>query len=190
MNSRAAGEDFYFLQQLARTVGIEQLTGTVVHPSPRASQRVPFGTGRSVSRMQAGGEAEQLFYHPGCFRVLGAWLKLVADRPDTDGCSIRGQAGEISDCLGEYLDLNRFEEICTKLRRNNPGRTAFLKAFHGWFDGLKTLKLIHLLSAGPFPRCEPDDSLAELFAWRTLEPVSGVEKRLDVLRCLQNSADH
>lgn len=190
MNSRAAGEDFYFLQQLARTVGIEQLTGTVVHPSPRASQRVPFGTGRSVSRMQAGGEAEQLFYHPGCFRVLGAWLKLVADRPDTEGCSIRGQAGEISACLGEYLDLNRFEEIWTKLRRNNPGRTAFLKAFHGWFDGLKTLKLIHLLSAGPFPRCEPDDSLAELFAWRALEPVSGVEKRLDVLRSLQNNADH
>ena len=72
MNSRSAGEDFYFLQQLARTVGVEQLTGTVVHPSARPSHRVPFGTGRSVSRMQAGGEGEQLFYHPACFRVLAA----------------------------------------------------------------------------------------------------------------------
>ncbi len=189
MNSRAAGEDFYFLQQLARTVGVEQLAGTVVHPSPRASHRVPFGTGRSVLRMQAGGEGEQPFYHPACFRLLRAWLKLVADCTDADGSTLRELAGEISPCLGEYLELNRFEEIWDKLRRNNPGQSSLLKAFHGWFDGLKTMKLIHHLSDGPFPRCEPDEALAELFAWRGLETVSGVEERLGSLRRLQNGAD-
>jgi Glycosyl transferase family group 2 len=189
MNSRTAGEDFYFLQQLARTVGVEQLTGTVVHPSPRASHRVPFGTGRSVARMQADGEGEQLFYHPGCFRVLGAWLALVAGQPDADGHSLRRQAGEISLRLGEYLDLNRFEEIWGKLRRNHPGREALLKAFHGWFDGLKTMKLIHHLSDGPFARCEPEDALADLFGWGGLTPASGIENRLVALRYLQNGVD-
>ena len=189
MNSRAAGEDFYFLQQLARTVGVEQLGGTMVHPSPRSSHRVPFGTGRSVSRMQAGGEGEQLFYHPGCFRVLGAWLALVAARPDVDGRSLREQAGEISPSLGELLDLNRFGEIWGKLRSNHPGPDALLKAFHGWFDGLKTMKLIHHLSAGPFPRCGPDEALAELFAWQGLNQISGVEQRLECLRTLQNGHD-
>jgi hypothetical protein len=189
MNSRAAGEDFYFLQQLARTVGVEQLTGTVVQPSPRASHRVPFGTGRSVSQMQANGEGEQLFYHPACFRELGAWLTLVAAHPDADGRSLRELAGEISPCLGEYLDLNRFEEIWGKLRRNNPGHEALLRAFHGWFDGLKTMKLIHHLSAGPFPRCAPESALADLFAWGGLAPVSGIEEQLEALRCLQNGED-
>jgi hypothetical protein len=189
MNNRAAGEDFYFLQQLARTVGVEQLTGTVVQPSPRASHRVPFGTGRSVSQMQANGEGEQLFYHPACFRELGAWLTLVAAHPDADGRSLRELAGEISACLGEYLDLNRFEEIWGKLRRNNPGHEAFLRAFHGWFDGLKTMKLIHHLSAGPFPRCEPESALADLFAWGGLAPVSGIEEQLEALRCLQNGEE-
>jgi hypothetical protein len=188
MNSRSAGEDFYFLQQLARTVGVEQLAGTIVHPSPRASHRVPFGTGRSVSRMLAGGEGEQRFYNPACFRLLGAWLNLVADRPDADGSTLRELAGEFSPDLGEYLELNRFEEIWNKLRRNNPGQAALLKAFHGWFDGLKTMKLIHHLSDGPFPRCEPDEALAGLFAWGGLEPVSGVEIRLEQLRKLQNGA--
>ncbi|HEY6008810.1 MAG TPA: glycosyltransferase family 2 protein, partial [Geobacteraceae bacterium] len=47
MNRRVAGEDFYFLQQLHRTVGVAPLTGTVVFPSARSSHRVPFGTGRS-----------------------------------------------------------------------------------------------------------------------------------------------
>jgi hypothetical protein len=189
MNSRAAGEDFYFLQQLARTVGVEQLAGTVVHPSPRASHRVPFGTGRSVSRMLVGGEGEQLFYHPACFRLLGAWLNLVADRPDADGGTLQEQAREISSCLGDFLELNRFGEIWDKLRRNNPGQASLLKAFHGWFDGLKTMKLIHHLSNGPFPRCEPDEALAELFAWRGLEAVNGVEMRLGLLRKLQNGTN-
>lgn len=184
MNSRSAGEDFYFLQQLARTVGVEQLTGTVVHPSPRPSHRVPFGTGRSVSRMQAGGE--QLFYHPSCFYVLGAWLALVSKHTYVDGASIRKQAGEISPGLEEFLDLNRFEEIWEKLRRNNPGRAVLIKAFHGWFDGLKTMKLIHHLSAGPFPRCQPEFALRELFERAELAPVSGIENHLKTLRLFQN----
>jgi glycosyltransferase involved in cell wall biosynthesis len=190
MNSRSAGEDFYFLQQLARTVGVEQLAGTVVYPSPRASHRVPFGTGRSVSRMQAGGEREQLFYQTGCFRILGAWLSLVAKQPEVDGSSLRRQADEISPCLGEYLDLNRFGEIWEKLRRNNPGREAFLKAFHGWFDGLKTMKLIHHLSACPCPRCEPEAAVPELFEWGGVELVCGIENQLKALRDLQNGADN
>jgi hypothetical protein len=188
MNSRAAGEDFYFLQQLARTVEVEQLGGTVVHPSARASHRVPFGTGRSISRMSAGGEGQQLFYHPDCFRVLGAWLDLVAGHPDADGRTLQQQSGEISPCLGEYLHLNRFEEIWDKLRRNNPARSALLKAFHGWFDGLKTMKLIHHLSDGPYPRCGPKDALAGLFAWCGLEPVNGIEGQLEAVRILQNGA--
>ena len=189
MNSRAAGEDFYFLQQLARTVGVEQLAGTVVYPSPRPSHRVPFGTGRSVSRMLAGGEGEQLFYHPGCFRILGAWLTLVAAQPDADGCSLRGRAGEISPVLGEYLDLIRFDEIWEKLRRNHPGRVALLRAFHGWFDGLKTMKLIHHLADGPYPRCQPGVALRELFEWHGLMPVSGLENQLAALRRLQNGEE-
>ena len=189
MNSRSAGEDFYFLQQLARTVGVEVLAGTVVYPSPRSSHRVPFGTGRSVSKMVAGGEREQLFYHPGCFRVLAAWLTLVAVQLDADGGSLRIQGGAISLSLGEYLDLNRFEDIWGKLRRNNPTHEALFKAFHGWFDGLKTMKLIHHLSAGPFPRCEPDCALTELFEWGGLASVSGIEAQLEALRYLQNGVN-
>jgi len=190
MNSRAAGEDFYFLQQLARTVGVEQLNGTVVHPSPRASHRVPFGTGRSVTRMQTGGEGEQRFYHPSCFRVLAAWLTLIADHIDADGNFLRLQAREISPDLEAFLELNRFEEIRWKLRRNNPDRGALIKAFHGWFDGLKTMKLIHHLSDGPFPRCEPEVALAELFTWGGLVPASGIEDQLELLRTLQNGAGY
>jgi hypothetical protein len=190
MNHRMAGEDFYFMQQLFRTVGVEQLTGTIVHPSPRPSHRVPFGTGRSVQRMGAGGERELLFYHPACFRMLKEWLSVVDHGAGEEGAALVERSAAISPDLTEYLQLNRFVGVWDKLRRNHPTRTALKTAFHGWFDGLKTMKLIHHFSAGPFPRCEPDEALAELFAWRGLEAVSGVEARLALLRDIQNGPDN
>jgi hypothetical protein len=190
MNSRQAGEDFYFMQQLSRVVGVEQMAGTVVYPSPRPSHRVPFGTGRSVQRMETGGEGELLFYRPECFRILAAWLHLVNDGCDLDGVGLQAAAGDLSADVAEFLALNCFTDVWDKLRRNHPGRERLLTAFHGWFDGLKTMKLVHHLSAGPFPRCEPDEALAELFTWRGLEPATGAAARLDALRRLQNGADN
>src|SRR5204862_3217619 len=48
MNKRKAGEDFYFLHKIIPLGGFGDLTGTTVYPSPRPSDRVPFGTGKAV----------------------------------------------------------------------------------------------------------------------------------------------
>jgi len=190
MNSRSAGEDFYFLQQLARTVGIEQVAGTVVYPSQRSSHRVPFGTGRSISRLLDGDPEAVLFYRSACFRILGDWLSLVSDSYGQESGCLLARAGEISPHLAEYLETVRCGEIWEKLRRHNPGRTAFLSAFSGWFDGLKTMKLIHHLSAGPFPRRQPNVAVAELLQLCGEEPVTGLEDQLELLRRLQLGADY
>ncbi len=86
MNRRLAGEDFYFLQQVHKTSGVVPLTGTVVHPSPRSSHRVPFGTGRSVGDMLSDGEQRLLFYQPVVFTIVGEWLS-VRGRTSGSGCS-------------------------------------------------------------------------------------------------------
>ncbi|HOO90382.1 MAG TPA: hypothetical protein PLA74_06125, partial [Syntrophales bacterium] len=44
MNKRRAGEDFYFLDKLAKIGRVGRITATTVHPSARPSGRVPFGT--------------------------------------------------------------------------------------------------------------------------------------------------
>jgi hypothetical protein len=190
MNSRSAGEDFYFLQQLSRTVGIARLSGTVVYPSARASHRVPFGTGRSISRMLAGGDTEQLFYQTDCFRLLGAWLTLVSSHLELESAELLKHAGDISRDLAEYLDLARFGDVWPKLQRNSPGHTALLAAFNGWFDGLKTMKLIHHLSAAGYSRTGPEQVLPALLQWAGLDVVTGVEQQLDVLRQQQLGDDY
>lgn len=48
MNRRRAGEDFYFLNKLAKIGGINYIKETRVFPSARPSFRVPFGDGRRI----------------------------------------------------------------------------------------------------------------------------------------------
>jgi hypothetical protein len=186
MNTRVAAEDFYFLQHLKKTFGISSVAGTLVHPSARSSHRVPFGTGRSVSRMLAGEERAVLFYGQECFAILEGWLSLVSNRLDACGQDIRRQAEEISRGLGEYLDQAGFVDAWEKLRHNSRNQAALLTAFHSWFDGLRTMKLIHHLSDTIFLRKSPEESLPSLLEWAGLEPGDGPDTQLAALRSLQS----
>jgi hypothetical protein len=187
MNSRSAGEDFYFLQQLQRTAGVARVSGTVVFPSARASHRVPFGTGRSVSRALAGDDAAISFYRPECFRVLKDWLALVEQHVELGGTGLCAASRGISAELGGYLESTGFVAAWEKLRTNNISAQTLLTAFHGWFDGLRTMKLIHYLSAGAYPRCGPEEAVPELLLWAGAEPVEGICTQLRLLQRMQTS---
>lgn len=50
MNNRQAGEDFYFLNKLAKLDGVRSIRSTTVYPSARSSTRVPFGTGKAIMK--------------------------------------------------------------------------------------------------------------------------------------------
>jgi len=186
MNQRKAGEDFYFLQHLAKTAGVRKLKGTTVFPSARISHRVPFGTGRSVSRLLADERSAVLFYRPECFQILRAWLLLVSENLDGEGDKIFRKGERISEYLGSFLARINFPITWQKLKKNFPAAPLLLRGFHHWFDGLKTLKLIHHLSAGPYPRCEPDLVIPEFLRWAGWNPPVGTERQLALLRRLQS----
>lgn len=185
MNRRAAGEDFYFLQQLHRTAGIDQVRGTTVYPASRPSHRVPFGTGRAIGRTLAGDSSAIGFYHPECFLLLGKWLQLVGNGLGSDGDALLAAAATTSPHVADYLKNERFGAIWAGLRRNNRREDTLLPAFHGWFDGLRTMKLIHHLAAGPLPRCGPEAALPPLLERAGLKPAMGVGDQLELLRSVQ-----
>ncbi len=187
MNRRPAGEDFYFLQQLAKTSGVTQLRGTLVCPSARPSGRTPFGTGRSVARLVAGETDAVTFYHPDCFRILGRWLQLVSGRLDLDGDQLAREAAVIGAELADHLHKVDFTTAWDRLRSNHPRPEALLKAFNDWFDGLGSLRLIHHLSHGHRSRCQPQDSLPELLQWARLEDAGDLAGQLRTLRKHQRS---
>jgi len=185
MNQRGAGEDFYFLQQMAKTGGISQVKGTVVYPSARTSHRVPFGTGRSMTDLLSRKEGVLLFYRLECFQILARWLALMAQSLGLEGKEIQEKTLKISSDLFEFLKENKFEFIWEKLQRNFRTSRNLWKGFHDWFDGLKTMKLIHHLSAGPYPRKDPESVMPEFLVWAGLKPVEGIAPQLELLRKVQ-----
>jgi hypothetical protein len=182
MNRRKAGEDFYFLQKLAKTDGIDQLSGTTVYPAPRVSQRVPFGTGRSMARLLAGDKQGVLFYPAAAFRILSDWLRLVEGNMTADPEKVFSLARGRSPVLAEYLEQLDWRTVWQRVQQTHRPGPRLQQAFHVWFDGFRTLRLIHLLCETGFERGEPEDILPEYFTWESRAVPDSVAGMLGVLR--------
>lgn len=187
MNRRLAGEDFYFLQHVHKTSGVAALTGTVVHPSPRSSHRVPFGTGRSVGDMLSDGEQRILFYQPAVFSIVEKWLASVTDNAEADASALLAAAAAIDPVLGMFMEEIDFGAAWENLQKNNRGADKFLTAFHGWFDAFRTMRLIHELSDRAYPRIAPEQAVAPLLERAALVSPDSVSGQLELLRKRQEA---
>ncbi len=146
MNKRVAGEDFYFLQQIYKVAGVKNCTTTVVHPSPRISERVPFGTGRAVFDMYKNGEESLTFYNENFFEILKKFLDLIRDSFNKNEDLILVQAKDIDINLHDYLVSVNFQKFWKQLLLQTTNKSVKEKYFHTWFDAFKTMKLIHHLT--------------------------------------------
>ena len=145
MNKRQAGEDFYFLQQLAKTGDVSRIDETTVYPSARPSDRVPFGTGASVARFLAGRRDNDTVYNPDVYSVIAGWLRTVTGSLERNAHDLLERAAAIDPYLERFLVSNRFEKTWPRLQQNAPDRFVLERQFHRWFDAFKSLKLIHSL---------------------------------------------
>jgi hypothetical protein len=177
MNRREAAEDFYFLNKLAKLATVTEIRTTTVHPAARPSGRVPFGTGRSMIRFLEGGRDEYLLYDPEVFRILKRWLTLMAADCGRAVQDILPAAARIHPVLGTFLEANRFDEAWPRIQNNYRGHDVLTKAFHVWFDGFKTLKLIHDLTDKAFPRTDMFRAIGDLFEMMDVACPCGVSER-------------
>ncbi len=175
MNRRQAGEDFYFLQQLAKSGPVKVIRDTTVRPSPRASWRVPFGTGKRVRRFLDGKHNEYELYHPKCFEIVRRWLALVQDDPERAPDDLMEEAVMISPSLEAFLRSTYFEKAWGRILENSASPEQAMTQFNRWFDGFKTLKLIHHLRDDLYPLEDMFDAIAVIlvklgYPWTYGEP--------------------
>jgi hypothetical protein len=182
MNSRKAGEDFYFLQKLAKTDGVDLMTGTRVFPEPRVSSRVPFGTGRSMGRLLEGDTEGVLFYPVAAFEILSGWLLCVTQNLAADADLLFSLAEGLSAVLADYLVQIDWHATWPKLQENHRTEKGRAQAFHSWFDGFRTLRLIHLLCDTGLSRGEPKEVLPAFFSWDGRDCPKTVPAMLEELR--------
>lgn len=141
MKVREAGEDFYFLQAVAKSSGVRSIDEVLVHPSPRISARVPFGTGRAVAGLLRGEELNEI--PDRAFEVLKEVLKNAVDEKLETGEKF---LSFLPLAAVEFFLKERFPEAWKKVAANLPERAgARGTAFNEWFDGLKTLRFLHFL---------------------------------------------
>ena len=162
-----------------------QLSGTTVHPSARSSHRVPFGTGKSIARILEQGETAQTFYRVECFRILRDWLKLVEGGTALSGRELLAESEKVHPQLALYLEQAGIEQVWERLRANAGSTGQLRSAFHGWFDALKTVRLVHHLSLC-YPRCSATAALPPLLQLSGLESLPEESAQLKLLRRVQN----
>jgi len=147
---RQAGEDFYFCIELVKAGGICDIQKTMVFPSARISQRVPFGTGRRMADAIVNGNNNFLMYD---FRVFVCVRELLT--------TVSTYLGEGADRIYaslknpatiDFLDTRGFPVIWERFHSQYKTKPAILSAFHRWFDGFVTLKYIHWLTEKEWPR--------------------------------------
>ena len=143
MKVRRAGEDFYFLQECAKCGEFFEIPEVLTYPSPRLSGRNPFGTGPALKKLLSGGELNRIA--PSAFDRL-AKLLAALDTPEF-AAAPEGLMRQIPPECAAFLEAERFPEAWGKILANTPRDTkAQRRAFHRWFDGLRTLRFLHRLS--------------------------------------------
>ncbi len=178
MNKYKAAEDFYFLEKLAKIYPIGEIKTTFVHPSKRASWRVPFGTGRSIERYLSNKRNEYQLYDPKSFVILKNWLEIYFDQSLLDQQSLIKISRNIHPALHLFLNEQGFEKFIHRVLLNNKNASEIDKQKHYWFDAFRTLKLIHYLRDIIYPNINMFDAIDELLKLMNIE--NKISRKTDI----------
>ncbi len=193
MNRRGAGEDFYFLNKLAKVGKIDYTKETCVYPSGRLSTRVPFGTGKRIERFLSGScEKEYYLYDPRIFLILSEWLRLVQDMLLRNEHEILKKTEIIHPRLKSFLEENKFHLVWPKMRRVAKDEKLMARQFNDWFDGFKTLKLVHYFTREVFPQINMFLALEQIIYMLNSselhynqQEIPALFEQKNILRCLR-----
>jgi hypothetical protein len=143
MNKRQAGEDFYFLQKIIAAGDFTELNQTRVMPSPRPSNRVPFGTGRAIEQIVATGQWPtyplQAFLD---LKRLFESVPLLFQEENFGGSNLERSLSEPLRC---FLEQEQFGERLREIRQNTRTGESFRRRFFGSFNAFQVMKCVHFL---------------------------------------------
>jgi hypothetical protein len=196
MNTRQAGEDFYFLQKFAETGTLQEIHSTVIYPSARQSSRVPFGTGRAMHQLDTGDafwtttsfssfeEIKPLFQHVHALRL---WAIQNKDEKSFVKCSsTMGMSQRVID----YLLAGDFLEKSIEIANHTSTEDAFAKRFFRYFNAFRMIKYTHYMKDVFYPDVPVFEASAKLASELKLPILSspGIEELLTIFRQLDKKA--
>lgn len=158
MNKRGAGEDFYFLQKIIPLGGFTELNSTCLHPSPRPSDRVAFGTGPVIRDFISGKKSAMESYDPRCFSDLKNFLSRVQEMYTGDQAWMQVLFERLPPSIREDTGYEFFEKT-SEIFRNSSSAESFVKRFFRWFNMFRTLKYINRSHRSQYHRLPVEEAV-------------------------------
>jgi hypothetical protein len=166
MNRRQAGEDFYFIQKLVPAGGYFNLNSTTVYPSPRASARVPFGTGASIGKLSADKSSALLTYNILAFKELRTFFELIDIFFESGATELNNYFSLIPKGLKLFLNEKEWIEKMIEIKNNTSGLLSFKKRFFVWFNMFRIVKYLNFVHIDFFEKRPVDIAASELLETR------------------------
>ncbi len=162
MNRRQAGEDFYFLHKLTRLGSITEIEDAFVFPSGRVSDRVPFGTGASMTRWMNNSEDLTSTYNFAAFQDLNVLFDRVDSLFRISAEDFSKSVAELPPSVQEYLQSIDFQYKLAEINRNSSSLASFRKRFFQYFDAFLILRFLNLAHQKYYPRQKLSEAIHQL----------------------------
>ena len=177
MSRRQGGEDFYFLHKLAQMTKIEELAEKLVFPSPRVSERVPFGTGPTVKSIIQ--NKEYLVYNFEQFLILKRFFDCFEIFSELEVIELNTVPEEIINFVGKENLLETIEECKQNAKQGNK----LIKRLFSKFDAFFVVKFLNSFNKSSFyPPVKVQDAINTLLSYHAQHPLSNLNssQKLDI----------
>lgn len=158
MNTRQAGEDFYFLQKFIEIESLHEIKDATVFPSARISGRVPFGTGRAMQTL-LNASGEWLTTDMEVFLLVRPLLTGIDSiRQIFRDDNVTAKVDMLSDALGlhewviQFLEHIGFAEQCRQISAQTTNAAAFRRRFFRYFNSFMMIRYMHFISQHYIPQ--------------------------------------
>lgn len=154
MNKRKGGEDFYFLQKVIPNISFIDLLTTRVIPSPRQSDRVPFGTGPWITRFVNKEVETYSTYNYKAFVDLRTFFSHIERMYCISEIELNSFYQSLPVSIKSFISENECIDKLNEIRNNSSNPNSFRKRFFGWFTGFKIIKYLNFIHQRQYARVD------------------------------------
>jgi hypothetical protein len=162
MNRRQAGEDFYFLQNLVQIGKVGEITSTMVFPSARLSDRVPFGTGNAMQKWMKGEEDLNKTYNIQAFVDLKTFFDLKETLFKIDEKGFNKLIHNLPGPVIQFILEDNFWPEVNELNRNCSALNSFQLRFYQKFNAFKIMKFLNFAHEKFYSKADLFDQITTL----------------------------
>ena len=119
------------------------LTTTKVIPSPRISDRVPFGTGKAIGDWIESEADSYATYDIRIWHILKSFVNVIPELQQKDLNELDFYSDSENQAFINFLNENEFNSGLAEIRKNSTDITSYLKRFFVWFNAFRVLKAVH-----------------------------------------------